>query len=164
MRAGLLCSSRGRSRLVSRNGPRTLVAKVSSILSTESVRSLASVVDEHVEAPGLAAEALGELPDGFEVAEVAETNPNVAVGRACHDLRVGKLAALLAAGRQPHRRAETREALGGGEAEPRGPTGDEHDLTAHRLHLGSAPHAPAHAIADTRVALEDDAVEDRVEQ
>ena len=42
MRAGALCLSSGINRFVSRNGPRTLVANVSSTPSTDSVRSLSS--------------------------------------------------------------------------------------------------------------------------
>ena len=52
MRAGALARSSGSSSSVSRNGPRTFVAKVSSIPSADSVRVLgqdAGVVDEHVE-------------------------------------------------------------------------------------------------------------------
>jgi hypothetical protein len=42
MRAGALVSSSGINRFVSRNGPRTLVAKVSSMPSTETARSFSS--------------------------------------------------------------------------------------------------------------------------
>src|SRR5271165_5642698 len=76
------------------------------------------VVDEHIEAWYLLGEALGELPYGVEVTEVAEPDVNIAIARPCDDLRASTLTALLAAGEQPHAGTETREALGGGEPYP----------------------------------------------
>ena len=135
--------------------------------STESVRSLASapalLTSTSRRAVSSPSRSANRRTDS-QVAEVAEADLDVAVGRPCRDLRAGALAALLAAGEQPDGGAEAREALGGGEAEPRGRTGDEHDLPVHRRLLGGAPHASAHAIADARVARDDGAVEDRVEQ
>ena len=74
MRAGALSSSSPISRFVSRNGPRTLVANVSSMPSTKRplAQQHAGVVDQHVEPRRLGAEARREPPYRLEAAEVAK--------------------------------------------------------------------------------------------
>ena len=122
IRAGALVCSSGISRFVSRNGPTTLVASVSSIPSAETaafLRHHAGVVDQHIEARTTICKPSGEPVDRLEAAEVAVTHVHVAVTGALGDPHARLLAALRAAANQPHGGAQARKALSGGEAEPR---------------------------------------------
>ena len=127
-------------------------------------RQHAGVVDEHVEARLLGGEARRERPHVVEVAEIAQAGPHVAVP-GCRDYgRTRAFPARLAAREQPDARAQPREPLGGREAEPRGRARDEDRLAVHAPEVARAPHAPAQPVADVRIARDDGAVEQRVEQ
>ena len=69
-----------------------------------------------------------------------------------------------AAREQPHARAETGKPLGGRQAEPRGRTGDEDRLAVHRPKIVRVPRTAADPVSGARIARDDRAVENRVEQ
>ena len=127
-------------------------------------RQHAGVVDEDVEARLVGGEARREGPHVAQVAHVAQIRPNVAVARRLDDGSARSLPALLAAREQPDARAETGKPVGGRQAESRGRTGDEDRLAVHRPKIVRVPRTAADPVSGARIARDDRAVENRVNQ
>jgi hypothetical protein len=127
-------------------------------------RQHAGVVDEDVEARLVGGEARGEGPHVAQVADVAQTHPHVAVARGLDDSSARSLPTLLAAREQPHARAETGKPVGGRQAEPRGRTGHEDRVAVRRPKFVRVLRTAAAPVSGARIARDDRAVENRVNQ
>ena len=153
--------SSGGSSLVSRCGPRTWVASVSSWPSAVSAalgRHRAGVVDDRVQR---ALPARRELADRRQQADVELVDDDLRPGHVANDLVADAFAFGHAADDHVHLRAQLRQPGDRGAAEPGLRAGDDHDLAVDPRQRPPGPLA--RAVADVGVA-DQGAIEHRVHE
>ena len=165
IRAGALSRAAGSAGSVSRNGPTTLVASVSSIPSADTralVGQHAGVVDEHVEARSLISKASANCRTDSQLAEIADPHVHVVVTGPLDDPRARLLAALRGCGRpaRPWRR-DARSPQRRPDRAPSVAPVTSTTLPVHRAQLRRVPAAAADPVADVRVAGDHGPVEQR---
>ena len=166
-RAGALAIRRSRRRRVSRCGPSTLVANVSSTpssVSRRSARQHAGVVHEHVHGLAAREQALGAVAHRAAQRDVDELAADVVVARLRHDPATGLLAARRIAHEQPERGPEAGEREARREPESAARARDEAYAPVQPGRLVPVLDAPAQRGTDAREAPDHARLECRVDQ
>ena len=166
-RAGALAIRRSRSRRVSRCGPSTFVANVSSTPSSVSRRSRGST-------PALCTstctgslarqQALGAGAHRAAQRDVDELAADVGVARLLDDPATGRLAARRIAHEQPERRPEPGHPEARREPESSARAGDQAHAPVQPGRIAPVLDAPAHLGTDAREAPDHARLECRVDQ